>query len=193
MSRFLNKQKEVMHMAKKMSGNERRKSILNSLKNKTKPVTGQEIAFETGVSRQVIVQDISLLKAANQPIIATNRGYLYIEEVEDSSKFHRKVVCEHTPEETQKELFIMVDNGVKVIDVVIEHAYYGELTGTLMIESRYDATEFVKQISKSNAALLSELTEGYHVHTLEADTEAKLDAACAGLRQAGILKEATVE
>lgn len=174
---------------KKLLGEERRHVIVNLLKNSSTPITGTELAKKTNVSRQVIVQDISLLKVSDEPIIATNRGYLYASEIEDATQFKRKVVCKHRPEETLKELELIVDCGVTIKDVIVEHAFYGELTGTLMIGSRFDANEFVEKISQTEAALLSELTNGVHIHTLTADSQEKIEAACQALKQAGILIE----
>lgn len=174
---------------KKLYGEERRNKIIATLKNATDPVTGAELAKQTNVSRQVIVQDISLLKVSDEPIMATNRGYLYTEETKEDALFKKKVVCKHTPKETLHELELIVDCGVTVKDVIVEHAYYGELTGTLMISSRFDAKEFVEKISQTEAFLLSELTEGIHIHTLTADSNEKIMAACTALKEAGILIE----
>lgn len=174
---------------KKLFGEERRNVIINLLKKSTKPITGSELAKDTNVSRQVIVQDISLLKVSDEPIIATNRGYLYAAETEESAQFKKKVVCKHRPEETLHELELIVDCGVTIQDVIVEHAFYGELTGSLMISSRFDAKEFVDKISQTEASLLSELTDGIHIHTLTADSEEKITAAYSALKEAGILIE----
>lgn len=174
---------------KKLYGEERRSVIISTLKKATQPITGTKLANLTNVSRQVIVQDISLLKVSNEPIIATNRGYLYVKETDDRARFKKKVVCKHKPEETLKELELIVDCGVTVQDVIVEHAFYGELTGSLMISSRFDAKAFVEKISQAEASLLSELTDGIHIHTLVADSNEKITAAYAALKEAGILIE----
>lgn len=171
----------------KMNGEERRKYIIHILKKNSAPVTGTALAAQTKVSRQVIVQDISLLKAGNEPIIATNRGYLLMQERGAGSLFKRVIAVNHSPEDTEAELQIIVDAGVTVVDVTVEHSFYGELTGSLMISSRYDVEQFVQGFTKENAALLSVLTGGVHLHALEADAIEKLDRACAGLEQAGFL------
>ncbi|MHA4790996.1 HTH domain-containing protein, partial [Klebsiella pneumoniae] len=67
-----------MKKERKLLGEERRALILQWLKENHRPMTGTELANKTNVSRQVIVQDISLLKARNEPIIATSQGYLYL-------------------------------------------------------------------------------------------------------------------
>lgn len=170
-----------------MNGEERRNYIVETLKRSTSPITGKILAEETGVSRQVIVTDMALLKTSNEPIIATNRGYLYMDK--DSNKaLHQKVIlCQHSPERAQEELEIIVDCGVTVVDVMVEHPFYGELTGSLMVRSRFDVEQFITAISEEEAALLSELTDGIHLHTIEADAEDKINQACEHLQAAGIL------
>lgn len=177
----------VMPNQKKLSGNERRKYILRLLQNRKDPITGQEIAEKTGVSRQVIVTDIALLKTGNEPIIATNRGYLYMKKGENDSLKRRIIICQHTPEQTRGELEAIVDCGVTVVDVTVEHPFYGDLTGSLMISSRYDVEQFMVNFPNKETALLSVLTDGLHLHTLEADSSEKLDAACKVLEAMGIL------
>lgn len=176
-----------MKQNQKILGNDRRELIIKWLKASPNPIPGRELAERANVSRQVIVQDVSLLKASNEPIIATNRGYMYVQESNDANLHRRVIVCQHNQEEAEKELTIIVDHGVTVIDVTVEHAIYGELTGSLMISSRYDVNEFLKEVEKTGATLLSRLTEGIHLHTIEADSVAKLDAVSKALEEAGIL------
>lgn len=171
----------------KILGNERRELIVKWLKENSTPIPGRELAERTNVSRQVIVQDISLLKAGNEPIIATNRGYLYIQENDNDHLHRRVIVCQHGKEEAEKELNIIVDYGVTVVDVIVEHPIYGDLTGSLMIQSRYDVQQFMEEVNKTNAKLLSRLTKGIHLHTIEADSIEKLDAVCVALEKEGFL------
>ena len=85
------------------------------------------------------------------------------------SRGHRAILaCRHAPERTEEELQILVDHGVKILDVIVEHPLYGELRGSLMIESRADVQDFLGQVSASRASLLSSLTGGVHLHTVEA-------------------------
>jgi len=170
-----------------MTGEERRAYIIHLLKSSKVPIRGKTLAEKTNVSRQVIVTDIALLKTGNEPIIGTNRGYLFIHD-EATTKMHRRViVCNHTPEQTKSELETIVDFGVTVIDVIVEHPFYGDLTGSLMISSRFDVEQFMSVISTQEASLLSVLTGGVHVHTIEADSVEKLDAACSALKKLGFL------
>ncbi|MEI3614951.1 transcription repressor NadR [Pseudogracilibacillus sp. SO30301A] len=170
-----------------MTGDERRKYIIDLLKQNDKPLTGKMLAEKTGVSRQVIVTDIALLRTSEEPIIATSRGYLYYQQKTQNDTFRKVIVCKHTPEETKKELELMVDCGVTVVDVIVEHPFYGELIGSLMVKSRYEVEQFVQSFSQNNAAPLLILTGGIHLHTIESDSQEKIDAACNALKKAGIL------
>ncbi len=170
-----------------MSGEKRRAYIIKKLKESERPITGKILATETGVSRQVIVTDMALLKTANEPIIPTNRGYLYMDNDSSESLYRKVIICQHTPENVQKELEIIVDCGVTVVDVIVEHPFYGELTGSLMVQSRFDVEQFMTVILEQEAALLSALTDGVHLHTIEADSKEKIAQACERLRDAGIL------
>jgi uncharacterized protein len=175
---------------KKMLGEERRSWLLQLLKENSKPLTGSELAERANVSRQVIVGDISLLKAKNEPIMATSEGYVYLNIPTAESLFHQVIVCQHTPEQTREELFIIVDHGVCVKDVKIEHPVYGDLTASVMVSNRSEVEQFLKKVKETNAPLLSELTDGIHLHTLEADSKEKIESACRSLRDAGILLQA---
>ncbi|SET37844.1 hypothetical protein SAMN05216389_11015 [Oceanobacillus limi] len=173
----------------KMLGEKRRSLILEWLQNNSEPITGKALAEKTNVSRQVIVQDISLLKAKGEPIIATSRGYVYFKENNKMAKQSRIIVVSHRAEETADELYTLVDIGVSVKNVMVEHPIYGDLTGSLMLKNRRDVDQFINELEKTNASLLSKLTEGVHLHTIEADTEEQLDEACEALREAGYLLE----
>ncbi|WP_188455189.1 transcription repressor NadR [Virgibacillus oceani] len=173
----------------KVFGEERRQLILSWLMEGSDPLSGKILAERTNVSRQVIVQDVSLLKAKGEPIIATSRGYVYFKENNNSSKFTRIIAVCHLAEETADELYTLVDHGVTVQNVMVEHPIYGDITGSLMVKNRRDVDAFLNELKKTQASLLSELTEGVHLHTIEADTEKQLDEACDALYLAGYLLE----
>src|SRR5699024_1269235 len=144
----------------KMNGKERREYIYKLLQNQSGPIPGKTLAEETGVSRQVIVTDIALLKTGDIPIIGTNRGYLLVDESAPDQREKRIIVCQHTPAETRAELKAIVDSGVTVVNTVVEHPFYGEITGNLMVKSRYDVDAFIQLMDQADAGLLSELTDG---------------------------------
>ena len=171
----------------KMSAEEREKLILTSLKQATAPITASEFAEKANVSRQVIVQDVSILKAKNEPIVATSRGYIYLKQEKEADIKQKTIVVKHTPEQTLEELYIIVDHGVTVKDVSVEHPVYGDLTASIRVSNRKEVEEFYKKLSHPNASHLSTLTNGLHLHTLEADSIDKIDAAIQDLKKAGIL------
>ena len=59
-----------------MKSDERRKSIVNLLLFENRPVSGSELSEKYGVSRQIIVKDISILKEQGNDILATSAGYV---------------------------------------------------------------------------------------------------------------------
>ncbi|PQD96377.1 transcription repressor NadR [Pradoshia eiseniae] len=177
-------------MEKKYSAEERRDYLVSILKEETKPIKGGELAKLCSVSRQIIVGDITLLKARNHPIIATPNGYLYLQNEESKMKSKSIIIAsEHLPEDTEKELQLIVDCGVTVKDVRVEHPLYGDLTASIMVSNRSDVRQFIMKLKTTNAALLSQLTNGIHLHTLEAQTDEQLQHAIDSLRDAGFLIE----
>ncbi|MFF2447701.1 transcription repressor NadR [Neobacillus sp. NPDC058068] len=174
---------------KKILGEERRSFILQLLKDSSEPLTGGELATRTNVSRQVIVGDITLLKAKNEPIIATSQGYMYLKQNSGTPTFERTIASRHTPEDTAKELNLLVDHGVLVKDVKIEHSVYGDLTASIMVSNRQEVKQFLENIQNTKASLLSELTGGIHLHTISASSTKVLDKAEAALKDEGFLIE----
>lgn len=174
---------------KKILGEERRSILLQLLKDSPVPLTGSELASRTNVSRQVIVGDITLLKAKNEPILATSQGYMYLKQSPNSLSFERTIACRHSPQDTEKELNLLVDHGVLVKDVKIEHPVYGDLNASIMVSNRQEVKQFMENIQNSRASLLSELTDGIHLHTISASSTQVLDKAEAALKAEGFLIE----
>jgi uncharacterized protein len=177
----------MKHDADKLLGEKRRKQILKWLKESSEPITGGALAERTNVSRQVIVQDISLIRAKNEPIVATSQGYVYLHNSSATDRKKRVIASCHTLERTEEELTTLVDNGVTVLDVIVEHPVYGELTASLMLRNRRDVQHFMQKMKETKATLLADLTEGVHLHTLEADSEEQLDEVCELLAKKGFL------
>lgn len=174
---------------KKLLGDERRAWILKQLKNSPKPITGSELAEQTNVSRQVIVGDITILKAKSEPIIATSQGYMYLTQAPVTPVFERTIASRHLSEDTERELNILVDHGVTVKNVRVEHPVYGDLTASIMVSNRQEVKQFMNKLKSTKASLLADLTAGIHLHTISADSEAALDQAEAALLEAGFLIE----
>ncbi|MFE8696863.1 transcription repressor NadR [Cytobacillus sp. FJAT-53684] len=170
---------------RKVLGEERRELLLQLLKEKGEPITGSELASITNVSRQVIVGDITLLKAKGEPIIATSQGYmLLIQGGPHTTIVERIIASYHPPERTEEELNLLVDHGITVKDVKIEHPVYGDLTASVMVSNRKEVVQFMKKIKSTKASYLSELTGGIHLHTISAATNEKLDEAVEALKRA---------
>ncbi|MGG1833855.1 transcription repressor NadR [Cytobacillus firmus] len=176
-----------MNEQKKVLGEERRTFLLQLLKESGQPITGGDLAAKTNVSRQVIVGDITLLKARKEPIIATSQGYMYLHQAAPASAAERVIACHHDPARTEEELNLLVDHGVTVKDVRIEHPVYGDLTASVMVSTRQEVKRFMDKITSTKASFLSELTDGIHLHTLSAASERKLDEAEKLLKEAGFL------
>lgn len=172
---------------KKLLGEDRRTFLLNLLKTEGKAITGTEFAKKANVSRQVIVNDIALLKARNEPIIATSQGYLYLNQQASVETYERQIAACHTAEQTEDELYTLVDAGLTVKDVTVEHPVYGEITANIMVKNRYDVQQFMKKLKETNASPLMALTDGAHLHTILAPTEEQLDIAEKLLKQKGYL------
>lgn len=150
------------------------------------PVSGAALARETGVSRQVIVQDVALLRSQGLKVVSTNRGYLIGQEHERPRRTFK--VC-HTPEETERELTGIVDLGGTVEDVFVNHRTYGIVSAPLGVSSRRDVRRFLDEISSSRSSMLSVTTSGYHFHHVSADSEEVLDDVQRFLDEAGFTAE----
>lgn len=158
-----------------MEGDARRNKILDILHEETTPVSGTELAGKLGVSRQVIVQDIALLRATDKNILSTNKGYILFVGKENEARKKRTYKVKHKDQEILDELNTIVDFGGRIVDVVVEHDIYGQIAADLIINSRVDAEAFVKKVEKYKTKPLNNLTDGVHFHTVEADTEAILE------------------
>ena len=167
-----------------MEAASRRQAILDRLRTADRPVSASALAAGLNVSRQIIVGDIALLRAGGAEISATPRGYVLPRATDGIT---RTIACRHTLAQTGQELDILVDNGCTVLDVIVEHPVYGQLTGQLQISSRYDVEQFLARIRDSDAAPLSMLTGGLHLHTLCCPNEDAYTRACATLKAAGLL------
>lgn len=171
-----------------MDSNERREQIKSILSCSKSAVSAGRLSERLGVSRQIIVGDVALLRASGCKIDATPRGYvLRAEDKLPVSADRAVIVSRHDSRRTEEELNILVDNGCKVIDVTVEHPVYGQLTGLLEIASRYDVRNFMSKIAKAGVHSLCELTDGVHIHTIEYTDEDAYKRALSELDAAGFL------
>lgn len=166
-----------------MNGEERRSRIVRILSTSEKPVSGTDLAKSLAVSRQVIVQDMAIIRANGLDVIATNRGYI----LHSVSEFQRVYKVWHDDSQMEQELLDIVDVGGKVKDVFVYHKVYGIIRAELNLASRRDVENYMNQIRAGLSAPLKNVTAGYHYHTIQAENEAILDLVWDKLQEDGFL------
>lgn len=170
-----------------MYGDGRREQIIQILSGNSQPVSGTELALRLGVSRQVIVQDIALLRAGNKNILSTNKGYILFHDEDNRRVCKRTYKVSHTNDRIKEELYNIVDCGGRLLDVVVEHPVYGQIMVDLIINSRQDVDNFVQQVEEHSTKPLNALTDGIHYHTVAASDEQTLDLIEEKLAKEGFL------
>ena len=150
---------------------ERRKAIVNLLLSTKEPISGSSLAREFGISRQIIVQDITVLKGMGYGILSTSQGYV----LQRSPLAERVFKLKHTTAETEDELSCIVGLGGTVVDVFVWHKVYGKIEAPLNIFSPMHVTQFMEGVRTGKSTELMNITGGYHYHTVRADNEESLD------------------
>ena len=166
-----------------LSGQERREQIIRILKQSDKPIPGTELAKMVEVSRQIVVQDMALIRANGIEITSTNRGYI----VQDEHKVSRVFKVNHNSEQVEDELNLYVDSGAVVEDVFVYHKVYGLIKVPMNIRSRRDVKKYLEGISSGKSSELMNLTSNYHYHTVSAESEEVLDQLQEELWERGYL------
>lgn len=162
----------------------RKSGLLEELQSADRPISASALAGKFGVSRQIIVGDIAILRAEGHKITATPRGYILPKE---TGLPICQIACKHDASQIQEELNAIVDCGGSLVDVIVEHPLYGELVGNLQISNRMEAEDFVNRVRDSKAAPLSMLTDGIHLHTISCKNPESFDRIREKLRELGIL------
>lgn len=168
-----------------MTGTERRDKIIEKIRFSEAPVSGGALAEMCQVSRQVIVQDIALIRAAGYDILSTHRGYV----LNAPHSVNRTFKVRHTDEQMEEELCSIVDLGGYVVNVMVNHRVYGRMKAELGIRSRRNVMEFLEDIQNGKSSPLKNITSDYHYHMVEADSEKTLDMVEEMLRDKGFLIE----
>lgn len=166
-----------------MTGEERRKEILACLEGTDKLISASSLAKELGVSRQIIVGDVAILRAQGYDIVAYARGYV----LQKKNAFERVFKVYHSDDDTERELNVFVDAGGECVDVFIYHRTYGEVHAPMNLKSRANVQAFLSDIASGKSSLLKNVTSGYHYHTISADSIEILDAIEARLKENGFL------
>ncbi len=166
-----------------MKSDERRKSIVNLLLSEKRPISGSELSEKYGVSRQIIVKDISILKEQGNEILATNAGYI----IQSSPLRERVFKVFHTTEQTENELQTIVDLGGTVADVYVWHKAYGKMEAKLNISSRSQIDQFIESVRTGKSVELMHITGGFHYHTVRASSEEILDQIGEALDKRGYI------
>lgn len=172
-----------------MTGTERRNSIIEALRDARTPISGSALAKAVGVSRQVVVQDIALLRADGHDVVATNRGYVLQEGTGAPNVPTRLIKVHHGVDELGDELTTIVDMGGAVLNVMVNHRVYGKITADLDIRNRRDVERYLEDIRTGKSYPLMTVTSGYHFHRIAADTSEELDEIEQALAQKGYLAE----
>lgn len=166
-----------------MNGNDRREKILRLLQESSTAVSGKTLAGRFAVSRQVIVQDIALLRANGNDIISTNMGYILMSDKECRRVFK----MQHSDSQVRDELSLIVDYGGRICDVFVFHRVYGTVRAEMDIKNKLDIERFVDDIATGKSSLLMNITSGYHYHTVAARDEETLDIIQKKLEEKGFL------
>ncbi|WP_406033494.1 3H domain-containing protein [Treponema saccharophilum] len=172
--------------ARKQSGEERRREIIRILSSSKSPVSGSSLARTLGVSRQVIVTDIALIRATRDDIVSTSAGYTIPARTEGARKIFKVA---HTDEQILDELSSIVERGGRVLDVFIQHKVYGTISAPLNIASKRDVENFLSDLRSGVSTPLKNITGNFHYHTVEARNEKALSEIEDVLRQKGYLIE----
>ena len=168
-----------------MKAADRRKAIVNLLLSSIEAISGGKLSEEFGVSRQIIVQDITVLKGSGYDILSTHNGYI----IQKSPLKERVFKVYHTTEQTEDELTTIVNLGGTVVDVFVWHKVYGKMTAPLNIFSTLHINQFIEGVRSGKSTELMNITGGYHYHTVRADSEDVLNRIQNALEERGYIAQ----
>lgn len=169
------------------SDDDRKIKIILELEKSDRPISATRLADKFGVSRQIIVGDIALLRAAGAKIVSTNRGYIL--ERNNKTSITRIFKVKHSSDIMKDELYAFVDSGGTVLDVFVDHGVYGRISAIIDVSSRKDVEDFIKKMESSKTSSLSNLTDGIHYHTVEFEDISSCEYTIEKLKEIDILLE----
>ncbi len=164
-----------------MAIEDRKQYIMDKLRATEQPISATSFGKMLSVSRQIIVNDIALLRAAGEKIVATPRGYL----LESGNQVVYTIACKHSKHDMEQELMTIIECGCGVLDVIVNHDIYGQLSAKLCIYSRNDVDEFLEKIKNSHTLPLCSITNDYHFHTLHCPTPQHFERVKSVMREKG--------
>lgn len=170
-----------------MTRDERRKEILKMLSSSQVELSGKYLASKFGVTRQIVVQDIAVLKSEGCKITSTTRGYLLNEK--ERKGVIKVIAVQHSEKRIKEELECIVENGGEVLDVIVEHPLYGELKGNIAVKTLDDVEKFMGAFKTSNATPLLSLSNGVHLHTIAAKNEKTMEKIFKSLEEKHFILE----
>lgn len=168
-----------------MKSEDRRQEILSFLGNTENPIPANVLKERFDVSRQVIVQDIAILRANGYDITSTNRGYV----LNTKAQATRIFKCRHSFEELVEEGDMIISSGGKIEDIFVNHRIYGRISARLALYNRIHVEELYRSLVSGASKPLMSVTDGYHYHTVTAESESALDEIENKLRVRGFLIE----
>ncbi|AAO34740.1 transcription repressor NadR [Clostridium tetani] len=164
---------------------DRRDYIQKTLMSSESAIKGQDFADKLGVTRQIIVKDIAILRASGADIVATPEGYIMNKK--DKNLNFKIIALSHDRYEIEDELKTIVKYGGVIRDVIVEHQLYGEIKAVLMVKTIDDVEKFVKKFNEYKAEPLLKLTNGLHIHTILTETKEQMDNIIYELDKKGYL------
>lgn len=171
-----------------MTNQTRQRQLIKQLQEATTPITATQLAAQYGVTRQVIVSDIAILRAGGQDILATTRGYLLNQNVtQNSTRYYAKLAFKHTADEMEQEMRTIISYGGHIESLEVEHPVYGNITVNFTIRSLAELEEFLVQFRAQETEPLSSLTNGIHLHLLSCETKAHFDKMVLALEKLNFL------
>lgn len=171
-----------------MTATERRQQLIAQLEQSTSPITATQLATQYQVTRQIIVSDIALLRAAGHDILATTRGYLLSQHATSNTpRYRAKIAFQHNTAEMTSEMRTIVAHGGHIETLEVEHPVYGMITVDLNIQTLYELEVFLAQFHQQQIELLSSLTKGIHLHQISCDNKQQFDDMMQALKLLNIL------
>lgn len=168
-----------------MKAENRRREILSLLGNSDNPIPANVLKEKFAVSRQVIVQDIAFLRMEGYEITSTNRGYV----LNNKPTASRVFKCRHSFDELVEEGALIIGCGGRIEDIYVNHRVYGKIPARLSLYNKTDVEELYRSLVSGASKPLMTVTDGYHYHTVTADSEESLDEIENKLRERGFLIE----